>query len=590
MSDTIFTKVDYDIDSLVKYIELGEIALPDIQRPFVWGNAKVRDLLDSMYRGYPVGYLLFWQCDAGDRTIGVEEKQKPPRILIVDGQQRLTSLYSVIKGLSIVRENYQKERILIAFSPLEERFEVADAAIRRDKTFIPDIAQVWNKDTTLIKVAKNYLTQVSKDRIISDTEENFIENAIEKLHSITKFPLTALELTSDVSEEDIADVFVRINSKGTTLNQSDFILTLMSVFWDEGRDELERFCYDARTPNKDKPSPFNYIIEPDPHQLLRVNTLIGFRRARQRYVYSILRGKDLETGQFSVERRVEQFECLKESQKRTLNLQNWHGFLNCIKSAGFRSNKMISSENNLLFAYALYLIGRTEYKVDGYLLRRTIARWFYMSAVTGRFTGSPETAMDSDLANLRGLGRSDEFIAQLNKASDIALTDDFWKVTLPNDLATSSPKSPSLFAYNAALVLLDAPALFSNLKLVNLLDPSVQGNRSSIERHHLFPRGYLKTLNITSVREVNQIANYAFMEWPDNLQASDNAPSKYISSFKKRFSQTDLNDMYKYHALPEGWEYMEYTDFLESRREMMAMIIRDGYLTLVNSSGDQMEG
>ena len=125
MSDTVFTKVDYDLANLVNYIELGEIGLPDIQRPFVWKNAKVRDLFDSMYKGYPVGYFLFWQNGlAEDRSIGSEPKQKTARLVIVDGQQRLTSLYSVLRGIPIVRESYKTERIKLAFNPIDETFEV----------------------------------------------------------------------------------------------------------------------------------------------------------------------------------------------------------------------------------------------------------------------------------------------------------------------------------------------------------------------------------------------------------------------------------------------------------------------------------
>lgn len=158
MSETVFTKVDYDLGSLVKFIALGEIGLPDIQRPFIWKNAKVRDLFDSMYKGYPVGYLLFWQNGlADDRTIGTDAKQKPPRLVIVDGQQRLTSLYAVVKGVSVVRNNYESERICIAFNPMEKKFEVADAAIRRDKAYLPDISRLWSEETDLFDVVEEYL-------------------------------------------------------------------------------------------------------------------------------------------------------------------------------------------------------------------------------------------------------------------------------------------------------------------------------------------------------------------------------------------------------------------------------------------------
>ena len=551
MSNTVFTKVDYDLGSLIKYIELGEIGLPDIQRPFVWKNAKVRDLFDSMYRGFPVGYLLLWQNGiVDDRTIGDETKQKTARLVIVDGQQRLTSLYAVIKGVDIVRDNYESERICIAFNPLEEVFEVMDAAIQRNPAFIPDISCIWNDDTNIFKVSSNYLEGLKESREVSDEETEQIQNAITKLQALLSFPFTALELSADISEESVSEVFVRINSKGTPLNQADFILTLMSVFWDEGRAELEQFCRNARTPSKGEPSPYNHFIEPSPDQLLRVNVGIGFKRARLQYVYSILRGKDLETGEFSDDRREEQFEILKNAQTRTLNIQYWHDFMNCIRVAGFRSNKMISSNNNLLFAYILYLIGRTEFNVDEFVLRKVIAQWFFMSAVTGRFTGSPEGAMEFDLAGFRNLTEADEFVSRLQQICNITLTEDYWKVTLPNDLATSSARSPSLFAYNASLVLLDARVLFSNAKVTDLLDPSVQANRSAIERHHLFPKGYLAKVGVTSRRDTNQIANYAYVEWLDNTKISDQSPADYLPSLKERFSDAELTKMYREHALP----------------------------------------
>ena len=589
MSDTVFTKVDYDLGALVKFIELGEIGLPNIQRPFVWKNSKVRDLFDSMYRGYPVGYLLLWQNGlANDRPIGVDTKQKSPKLVIVDGQQRLTSLYAVIRGVPVVRENYGTDNIRIAFNPLEERFEVADAATQRDKAFIPDISRVWSSETNIFQIAEEYLTSLRASRAISDVETKRIQNAITKLQSLLSFPFTALELAADTSEEDVSDVFVRINSRGTPLNQADFILTLMSVFWDVGRAELERFCRNARVPTKGAVSSFNHFIEPEPDQLLRVGVGVAFRRARLQYVYSILRGKDLDTGEFSDERRVAQFELLKKAQHRTLNVQYWHDFLSCIRRAGFRSGRMISSKNNLLFSYVLYLIGRTEYGVEEFTLRKTIAQWFFMSAVTGRFTGSPETAMEFDLARLRGTTTADQFVRRLQQVCDITLTNDFWSVTLPNDLATSSPRSPSPFAYNAALVLLDAPALFSKAKVAELLDPTIHAPRSMIERHHLFPKGYLTNeLSISSTRETNQIANYAYVEWKDNMQISNQAPAEYMTKLRQRFTHTDLAKMYHYHALPDGWEQMEYRAFLEKRRDMMAQIIRKGYQTLTTSSDSE---
>ena len=589
MSETVFTKVDYDLGTLVKNIGIGDIGLPDIQRPFVWKNAKVRDLFDSMYKGYPVGYLLFWQnaLIAAARTIGTDKKQKAPRLVIVDGQQRLTSLYAVIRNIPVLRENFESEQIQIAFNPLEERFEVADAAICRDKSFIPDISVLWSVDAKITRIIRNYLENLRMNREINEAEELIIEDRILKLQGLLSFPFTALELASDVDEEAVSDVFVRINSKGTPLNQADFILTLMSVFWDEGRAALEAFCRKSRKPSKGEASPFNHFIEPSPDQLLRVGVGVAFKRARLKYVYSILRGKDLETEKFSDERREQQFELLKDSQQRTLNLQYWHDFMNCIRQAGFRSGKMISSQNNLLFSYILYLIGRTEYKVPEFELRRVIARWFFMSAVTGRFTGSPESAMEFDLARLRDVDKAEGFVKTLSQICDITLTNDFWAVSLPNDLATSSPRSPSLFAYHAALVLLDARALFSKIKVTDLLDPSMHANRSAVERHHLFPKGFLAKQGINAIRETNQIANYALVEWGDNSDVSDKAPSDYLPNMKARFSYAELERMYRLHALPSNWEHLDYREFLEKRRELIAQVIAEGYATLVTGKVEE---
>lgn len=143
---TVFKKVDYTLAGLLHYIDIGDIGLPDIQRPFVWSPTKVRDLFDSMYRGFPVGYLLFWANSTPNhfRQIGPGEKgHRVPALLIVDGQQRLTSLYSVFRGKPVLDENFQERRLKIAFRPRDGRFEVSDAAIARDPEFIPDISALW---------------------------------------------------------------------------------------------------------------------------------------------------------------------------------------------------------------------------------------------------------------------------------------------------------------------------------------------------------------------------------------------------------------------------------------------------------------
>ena len=585
MTENLFIKVDYTVASLLSKIELGELALPNIQRPFVWNKVKARDLLDSMYKGYPIGYLLFWQNGlVAHQTIGVDDKQKPPSLVIVDGQQRLTSLYAVLKGVPVKDKNYKDTLIQIAFNPIERRFEVADAAIMRDRTFIPNISHIWNPDIGPIKVINEYVDNLTLASQVDTRTEKAIQDAILRLDKLSNFPLIALELQPQVSEEDVSNVFVRINSKGTPLNQADFILTLMSVFWDDGRTELEQFCRETKRPPTGGPSPFNYIIRPSADRLLRVSVALAFSRARLNHVYSILRGKDLETEEFSDERREQQFEVLKEAQKKVLDLKHWHGFIKCVRQAGYLSERMITSQTNLLYSYVLYLMGRTRYGISEDNLRSIIGRWFFMSSLTGRYTASPESTFEFDLARLRECGDQEKFIWTLRDVCESVLTPDFWRITLPNALATSSPRSPSLFAYIASLVVLNARTLFSRLPVNELIDPAIWAKRAAIERHHLFPKGYLKTLGITNIRETNQIANYALIEWSDNAKISDRAPAEYLPELTARLGKDELSRMYHWHALPDNWEHLEYHEFLQQRRVGMAQIIQEGYRVLAGET------
>jgi uncharacterized protein with ParB-like and HNH nuclease domain len=404
MADVLFKKVDYTLKKLIEDISMGEIGLPEIQRPFVWPASKVRDLFDSMYRGFPVGYLLFWENGYSNshRIIGTDQKQKVARLLIVDGQQRLTSLYAVMKAEPIINKDYKTQRVKIGFHPLNERFEVSNPAIEKDAEWIADISILWQPDTEAFTFIHEFFDRLKVRRVLTVDEEKKIPRVINRLIKLDEYPLTALEISSSVDEDKVSDIFVRINSKGTPLNQANFILTLMSVFWDDGRKKLEDFCRLSKVPPPDNsPSPFNHYLRPNPDQLLRVSVALGFRRARLEYVYSLLRGKDLETRQFSEEQREKQFAIFREAQTYTLNIQNWHEFLKVLKRAGYPSDQLISSQVAILYTYALWLIGKCDFKVDSHRLREVMARWFFMATLTGRYTGSPEARFEQDMALLR---------------------------------------------------------------------------------------------------------------------------------------------------------------------------------------------
>ena len=588
MSRTLFRTTSFDLDHLVKNIERGDVALPDIQRPFVWSAAKARDLFDSMYRGFPVGYLLFWATDAppGSRQIGTGTKEeKVARWLIVDGQQRLTSLYAVLTGHPIMREDYTEARLRLAFCPLDGRFEVTDAAIERDPEFLADITPLWKNYRGTVR---SYIERLESSRgtLIAEKQDE-IDDKLDRLRDLRAYPFEVVELDGGVDEEQVADVFVRINSEGVSLNRADFILTLMSVFQDTSRAQLEEFARASKQPEQGKPGPFNWFIQPQPDQLLRVSIALAFRRAVLRHAYSLLRGKDLETGEVSTEKRDEQFARLQNAQAHVLDLTNWHEFLQCLERAGYRGAKMISGQNALLYSYALWLIGRIDHRIPLPKLRDVIARWFFMAHTTSRYSGAFEGRFESDVARFADLPPSDPsaFVNVLNRMIDDTLTNDYWTITLPNDLATSASKSPALLAYVAALNILDADVLLSNTKVRSRLDPAVT-LKKGIERHHLFPRGYLrKTLGLTNRRSINQIANYALVEWSDNIAISDSPPSEYWPRqiADKKLAPGQL-DAYRYwHALPEEWESMEYNEFLATRRHLMARVVRDAFARLTDT-------
>jgi len=587
VSKLLFKKVDYNVGKLLEDISMGEIGLPDIQRPFVWDTTRVRDLFDSMYRGYPIGTLLFWEngFPGEHRTIGVSSKQKTPRLLVVDGQQRLTALYAVMRGIPIMDKRFQKRHLRIAFHPLEERFEVTNTAIEKNPEWIADISVLWHPEIALYSFISGYIERLTQRRELTSEETKRIPVAIQNLVNLENYPITALEISASVNEEQVSNIFVRINSQGRTLNQADFILTLMSVFWDEGRKELEDFAHQAKTASSSgQPSPYNPLFQPLPDQLLRVGIALAFRRARLEHVYSILRGKDLQTGEFSVERREQQFALLREAQGYVLDLQNWHDFLQVINRAGYVHPRLISSQTAFVYTYTLWLIGKRDFGLDHYVLRNLLARWFFMSSLTGRYSSSPETRMEQDLSLLRGKASKEDFIHALEQEMRAVLTPDYWEVTLSNELNSASARNTAQLAYYAALCILDAPVLYSNMRVREMLNPTLHSVKSSLERHHLFPRGYLRRVGIVEKRDFNQVANYALVEWQDNVAISDKAPHEYVPLLESRFKKEDLEKMYYYHALPEEWYRMDYFDFLNERRKRIASIIREGFERLQSES------
>ena len=582
----VFKTTDYTIGKLVDDIEIGDIALPDIQRPFVWYRkiSKVRDLFDSIYRGYPIGYLLFWEnANRSDyKNIGFDEKKrKIPRFLIIDGQQRLTALFAVIKNQEVLTPDYEKKKIKIAFKPIDSTFKVGDAATDRDPEYVADISSLWAGEGDF-SIINAFLSKLKEIKGLDKEEERIISANIQNLINIAKYPLTALEVSAELLEETVSEIFVRINSQGVSLTQADFILTLLSVYWEEGRKEIEQFAIDSRKiPDKDtRYSSFNYLIKPDPDDMLRILIGCSFHRAKMKDVYSIIRGRDMETGEFSEELRTQQFEKLKTHLPPVLDNTNWQSFLKILIGSGYKDEELISSKNAVLYSYILYLIGKLNFNVSHHELQRIIGRWFVMTSVTGRYSSSPETAFEKDLNKIKEFDKN-SFVVGLEKIITDNLTNDFWEITLVGQMETSSARSPEANAFYAALNKLGSPVLFSRKLVGDLYDPSLKIKKKRLEKHHIFPRNYLISKygfdKNKDKAKINQIANLTFLEFEDNIEISDANPNEYFAMVKKRFAENELSEMLNQHAVPDNFYQLEYDEFLQKRRKLMAGVIRKAF-------------
>lgn len=590
----IFGHHPWTVDDLVSDVASGQIRLPDLQRPFVWTNAKVRDLIDSMYRGYPVGELMFWAHHDTSHTkqIGAGVKTQEGTMQVIDGQQRLTSLVAVVKGQQIWREDYTKERIRIAFNPMTGRFDVPTPVIERSVEWISDIVTVFANP---YGTRDQYFARLNTDgRVLTDSEKRQIEIALTQLHDLVRYRFQVVQVKGDISRQEVADIFVRINSEGVSLKSADFILTWLSVFWEEGRTQIERFARDSRfTPvaisqlldEKVNWTPHNPYMAVTPGQLIRVIVAYGLRRGRLSDAYNRLRGRDPRTREIKPELMEAELGKFKAGQQQAVRPLHWDEFLKCLERAGFRSAEMITSDNTVLYTYVLWLIGRVEHEIPIDELREVVARWFFVAQLTGRYTNSPETQIQDELTRLDQVIAPDPkaFVAELEAMMAAAVPPDWWSVTLIDNLVTSSVKSPVFVAYVAALNILDADVLLSNLRVRDWINPARRPMRG-IEKHHLFPKNYLKKLKITATRRINQIANYAMVEWSDNNDISDDPPATYWPAEvrSKRLDGERLARQMSWHALPDGWTQMGFDDFLKARRALMAHIIHEGYKRLAD--------
>ena len=503
-------------------------------------------------------------------------KSTTPNRLVIDGQQRLTSLYAVFTGKPVLDTKYKERNPKIAFNPITDELEVLNKGIQGDPEWINNVTEILNG--SLFSFVKEYINSLRESKPDLEFDEDEIEQRIEAIKNIKHYPFSVLELSSDLNPEEVSEIFVRINSKGKILNQSDFILTLMSVYWDEGRKALEEFSKECKLPSTDGNSPFNTIkATPDLDHLLRPTVAYSFLRGRLKYAYLILKGRNLENKTTSKEEREKNFNIFKQSQDLVLNLKNWHDYCNLIESIGFINyDYLVSSKFGFYATYGLFLIGKYKFNIDYKNLNRVIGKWFVFSQLTQRYSFSPESSYEQDLVRFRK--ENVDFLQTLENIMDSELTNDYWNITLPERLI-SSVNNYAGKVYTVSKIYNKDNILFSKAILKDHLNPLTKSTKKSVDVHHIFPKNYLKKMGVTDKKDFNQQANYIYIEYADNIKISDKAPSEYWPMMVDTLNDHEKKDLMENYTerfdLPHEFWNMDYFDFLNERRKLMAKSIRN---------------
>lgn len=586
--EQIFSNTTLTVNQLIEKIDTGELGLPELQRPFIWKDSKVRDLFDSLMRGYPIGYLMLWECPSLEKkkSIGVDlHSYDSPKEVIIDGQQRLTSLYAVMKGKKVINSKFDEKSIIISYNPLQDKFEVGYQATKKDPEWIYNISDVYTTSSSF-KFINSFIKRLSEYReckggVLTEAEQDTISENINAIVNLKNHTLPVFDIKANAEEEDVSEIFVRVNSGGVSLKQNDFILTLLSLYWDEGRKEIEEFSKESTFPTKGKTTSYNQITTVAAQDLIRVVMAYAFDRARLKYGYKLLRGADFDKrGAVDGELRIQRFDTLKDKLPDVLDVHSWHEFLKAIMNAGYLSGDLILSGNAIFYSYAFYLIAKHRFHASYNENMHLTSLWFFYASLVSLYTGSFESTVESHLNSIKDLSTLKEYKDFILSRVNERLTNDYFDITLVGSegLAVSGKGNNAWNAYVAALNIMDAKILFSksNLLVSKLFEPGTDGNRKSLEKHHLFLKAHMKAQGYTDAK-INQMANYAFIDWKDNMDILDDAPSVYYPIVCEGRSDEEILRMEEENALPHGWENMPYEDFLVERRKLMAAKIKQAF-------------
>lgn len=587
------------ISSILAWINSGEIAIPEIQRPFVWSATQVRDLLDSLLHGFPVGYLIIWQNPTIQLRNGTSSAGKK---ILIDGQQRITSLMTALMNREIITKDYSKTRIKIAFHPQEMKFEVPNSVIMKDSMWIQDVATIFADHFSTYEFINHYCM---KHPTVNPNE---LDQNLKRLLTIRYNPLGIVTLNSELDIETVTEIFVRVNSKGIGLGQADFAMSKIAV--NEAynghhlRKAIDYFCHIAKNPSayqltvsRDKDfaqSPYlkqmewlkdenDDLYDPSYDDMLRVAFTSEFHRGRLKDLVALLSGRNFETRQYEQAIIEDTFSRLHDGIMNFMNKNNFKTFImKIIYSTGFIDSSLITSQMALNFAYILYLSLRKQ-NTPHADIERHVRKWYVMSVLTGRYSGTIETTIERDINQINMLGiksYSDMVITQ-------ELSDVFWTVALPQLLTTSSINSPYFATYRAAQVYFNDKGFLSrNISVRDLIS-----YKSDV--HHIFPKDILKKAGMGK-NLYNQVANYVITQSEINIAIGNKKPKVYFNEIweqvrggKQRYgnitTEAELRENFAMNSIPDGIENIEiddYDTFLDKRRVLMAQKIRHYFESL----------
>lgn len=593
-----YTVHQHSVETLLTWVRSGQVAIPEMQRPFVWDSTKVRDLLDSLYNGFPIGYLITWQS----ADVGLKDGTTSAfRQILIDGQQRITAMTAALVGQEVVDKNYRRKRIKIAFNPITEQFATQTPILDRDPAWISDVAEFLNS-SSMFSATRKYME--ANEGIDADA----VEKALERLAGIRQAQVGIITLAEDLDIETVTEIFIRINSKGVALSSADFAMSKIASHGQIGSDLrklIDYFCHLAVAPHvyndiaqhdtafaasgylksiawlKNDSSD---LYDPTYTDVIRVAGIKEFSRGKVAALVSVLSGRDFETRTFSEELAVESFGRLENVLLEIVNQYNFQQFTLTIKSAGFIAPRLISSKNALNFAYALYLKLRSERTLNEGQIKFVVRRWFVMSVLTGRYTGSFETAFEADIRRINEIGA----LQALSDIESSQLADTFWDVGLPMEMESSSVRSPYFLAFLAAQIQTQARGFLSKNVTVSSMVEEVG------DIHHVIPKNYLVSNGVNDRGDYNQIANFALTETPINISIKDAAPADYMARVDQQVadgvlrlgeitSGVELDANLRANAIPASIRTTTaetYGAFLKERRALMAKVIRDYYFSL----------